>query len=371
MRWQKSSVATTSSSTPNAARATRPTGPVDTSAGAPASFDRRPPTRSAACLRIASERNVAVVTQAGNTGLVGGSVPRPGRGGRPTIVLSTRRLDTISDVDTSTFQLTVGAGVTIADWQRAARARRPRHARRLRRPRLGHRRRSDRARTPGVACRPVRHDAPAGPRRRGGARRRHDRRLAGRTSEGDRRRSTGRRCWRDRRARWRSSPPRGFASCHASTTSPRCSPRSTTSGPPCRCSAPYVGVSASLDSIEIIWPDALDLVASHLATAAPVAVPRWRRGRRDRVRRPRRPHRRPPRRPRRRRRCERRRRSPPMARAASSCSPSATASPSRSLTAATASGTPTYKLDVAVPVASIGRLLDAARDAAERHHARG
>jgi FAD/FMN-containing dehydrogenase len=62
-----------------------------------------------------------VVTQAGNTGLVGGSVPRPGDG-RPTIVLSTRRLDTIGDLDGSSMQITAGAGVTIADWQRAARA---------------------------------------------------------------------------------------------------------------------------------------------------------------------------------------------------------------------------------------------------------
>jgi FAD/FMN-containing dehydrogenase len=71
-----------------------------------------------------SEHDVAVVTQAGNTGLVGGSVPRADRSDdRPTIVLSMRRLDAISDLDESSLQVTAGAGVTIADWQRAARSR--------------------------------------------------------------------------------------------------------------------------------------------------------------------------------------------------------------------------------------------------------
>ena len=64
-----------------------------------------------------------VVPQAGNTGLVGGSVPRPRpREGHPTVVLSLRRLDAITDIDTTAMQLTAGAGVTIADWQSAARA---------------------------------------------------------------------------------------------------------------------------------------------------------------------------------------------------------------------------------------------------------
>ena len=72
-------------------------------------------------LKYCNDNGVVVVTQAGNTGLVGGGVPRfdPGR---PTIVLSTRRLDAISDLDASSMQVTTGAGVTIADWQRAARS---------------------------------------------------------------------------------------------------------------------------------------------------------------------------------------------------------------------------------------------------------
>ena len=75
-------------------------------------------------LRCCSDHDVAVVTQAGNTGLVGAGVPRAGGSDpRATIVLSMRRLDAISDLDASSMQVTVGAGVTIADWQRNARSR--------------------------------------------------------------------------------------------------------------------------------------------------------------------------------------------------------------------------------------------------------
>lgn len=74
----------------------------------------------AGVLRHCNHHGVAVVTQAGNTGLVGGSVPRPD--GVDAIVVSTRRLDAFSDLDTSAMQVTAGSGVTIADWQRAARA---------------------------------------------------------------------------------------------------------------------------------------------------------------------------------------------------------------------------------------------------------
>lgn len=74
-------------------------------------------------LRHCRDHDVAVVTQAGNTGLVGGGVPRSeGLDDRLTIVLSTRRLDAISDLDAASMLVTAGAGVTIADWQRAARS---------------------------------------------------------------------------------------------------------------------------------------------------------------------------------------------------------------------------------------------------------
>ena len=60
---------------------------------------------------------VAVVPQGGNTGLVGGSVPLAGE-----IVLSLRRLESLTSVDEVAGQLTAGAGVTIAEVQRTARA---------------------------------------------------------------------------------------------------------------------------------------------------------------------------------------------------------------------------------------------------------
>jgi FAD/FMN-containing dehydrogenase len=49
-----------------------------------------------------------VVPQGGNTGLVGGSVPRGGE-----VVLSTRRLTGIQDLDPEAGELTVGAGTTL------------------------------------------------------------------------------------------------------------------------------------------------------------------------------------------------------------------------------------------------------------------
>ncbi|MEX0709844.1 MAG: FAD-binding oxidoreductase [Chloroflexota bacterium] len=55
----------------------------------------------------------AVIPQGGNTGLVGGSVPRAG-GDRPQIVLSTLRLREIEPVDTLAGEVTGGAGVTLA-----------------------------------------------------------------------------------------------------------------------------------------------------------------------------------------------------------------------------------------------------------------
>ena len=67
----------------------------------------------AACAR----HGVAVVPQGGNTGLVGGGVPH----GR-AVVLSLARLDELGPVDAATAQVTVGAGVTLAALQEAARA---------------------------------------------------------------------------------------------------------------------------------------------------------------------------------------------------------------------------------------------------------
>jgi FAD/FMN-containing dehydrogenase len=71
----------------------------------------------AAVLLRCAEAGVAVVPQGGNTGLVGGSVPRR----TPMVVLSTRRLDRVEPVDEPAMQVTAGAGVTIAQWRRHAR----------------------------------------------------------------------------------------------------------------------------------------------------------------------------------------------------------------------------------------------------------
>lgn len=72
----------------------------------------------AAVLAACAARGAPVVPQGGNTGLVGGSVPR----GEPMVVLSTTRLDELGDVDAGAAQVTLGAGVTMAQWRRHARA---------------------------------------------------------------------------------------------------------------------------------------------------------------------------------------------------------------------------------------------------------
>ncbi len=63
-------------------------------------------------LRACAEEGVAVVPQGGNTGLVGGSVPRDGE-----LVLSTRRLRDLEPVDAAGGEVTVGAGATLATLQ--------------------------------------------------------------------------------------------------------------------------------------------------------------------------------------------------------------------------------------------------------------
>jgi FAD/FMN-containing dehydrogenase len=71
----------------------------------------------AAVLRACADAGVGVVPQGGNTGLVGGSVPRDAE-----VVLSLLRLDAIEEVDAGAGEMTVGAGVTLAAAQSAARA---------------------------------------------------------------------------------------------------------------------------------------------------------------------------------------------------------------------------------------------------------
>src|SRR5439155_4419195 len=57
-----------------------------------------------------------VVVQGGNTGLVGGGIPAGGE-----VLLSLTRLDSIGEVDVAAAQVTVGAGVTLANLQAHAR----------------------------------------------------------------------------------------------------------------------------------------------------------------------------------------------------------------------------------------------------------
>ncbi|MDQ2673388.1 MAG: FAD-binding oxidoreductase [Chloroflexota bacterium] len=70
----------------------------------------------AAVLRACTDTGVGVIPQGGNTGLVGGSVPRDGE-----VVLSMLRLTGIEDFDTDAGEATVGAGTALAAVQAAVR----------------------------------------------------------------------------------------------------------------------------------------------------------------------------------------------------------------------------------------------------------
>ena len=71
----------------------------------------------AAVVSAAAAAGVPIVAQGGNTGLVGGSVPRRG-----ALLLSLQRLTALGPVDTMALQVTAGAGVTIEALQQHARA---------------------------------------------------------------------------------------------------------------------------------------------------------------------------------------------------------------------------------------------------------
>ena len=68
-------------------------------------------------LVVCADAGVGVVPQGGNTGLVGGSVPRGGE-----VVVSLLRLNEIEEVDRAAGEVTVGGGATLALVQAAARA---------------------------------------------------------------------------------------------------------------------------------------------------------------------------------------------------------------------------------------------------------
>ncbi|MFD9353826.1 FAD-binding oxidoreductase [Streptomyces sp. NPDC060031] len=69
-------------------------------------------------VRLCRDAGVAVVPQGGNTGLVGASVPSPAGG---EVLLSLRRLTGIGPIDPGARQVTVGAGLPLAELQRHVR----------------------------------------------------------------------------------------------------------------------------------------------------------------------------------------------------------------------------------------------------------
>lgn len=75
----------------------------------------------AAALVACREAGAAVIPQGGNTGLVGGSVPRAAQA-RPQVVLSLARMRDLEPVDPAAAEVTVAAGVTLGALQAHARA---------------------------------------------------------------------------------------------------------------------------------------------------------------------------------------------------------------------------------------------------------
>ena len=69
----------------------------------------------AAICKLATERKIALVPQGGNTGLVGGQTPHQGE-----VVVSTRRLDKIRDIDPASNTMTCESGVVLQVAQQKA-----------------------------------------------------------------------------------------------------------------------------------------------------------------------------------------------------------------------------------------------------------
>lgn len=69
-------------------------------------------------VRWAGQHGIGLVPQGGNTGLVGGGVPEAS--GRPSVLLSLRRLRQISSIDARGLSLVAEAGVILAELQAAA-----------------------------------------------------------------------------------------------------------------------------------------------------------------------------------------------------------------------------------------------------------
>ena len=73
----------------------------------------------AAILRLCAQQRIGVVPQGGNTGLVGGAIPRS-TPGRPQLLVSARRLNAIRAIDADNFSITAEAGCVLATLQAAA-----------------------------------------------------------------------------------------------------------------------------------------------------------------------------------------------------------------------------------------------------------
>ena len=71
-------------------------------------------------VKVCSDANMPMLPQGGNTGLVGGSVPSAD--GPSPVLISTRRLSWMGDVDEASGQVSVGAGAVLGDVQRHVRA---------------------------------------------------------------------------------------------------------------------------------------------------------------------------------------------------------------------------------------------------------
>ncbi|MBN9072642.1 MAG: FAD-binding oxidoreductase, partial [Rhizobiales bacterium] len=68
-------------------------------------------------MRLATETGTPIVPQGGNTGLVGGQMPRRGHG---EVVLSLSRLNAIREIDPASNTVTAEAGVILQNLQKAA-----------------------------------------------------------------------------------------------------------------------------------------------------------------------------------------------------------------------------------------------------------
>jgi FAD/FMN-containing dehydrogenase len=86
----------------------------------PAMLVARPATTAevAECMRVCAQAGIAVVPQGGNTGLVGGSVPRSSD--TRCILLSLERMNAVRRLDALDFTITVEAGCVLKSIQKAA-----------------------------------------------------------------------------------------------------------------------------------------------------------------------------------------------------------------------------------------------------------